>query len=67
MSIVESVSVSVSVNIGVLKAVSMACGSNGRWSLDHVCLESGGVHGAKIVASDGRWLIAASVNSCQSD
>lgn len=54
-----SESVSVSVNIGLLKAVSMACGSSGRWSLDYVCLESGGVNGAKIVATDGRWLMAA--------
>lgn len=59
MSTVESVSVSVSVNIGLLKAVSLACGTSSRWSLDHVCLESGGQNGAKLVASDGRWLIAA--------
>lgn len=58
----QSVSVSVSVNIGVLKAVSLACGSNGRWDLGNVCLESGGVHGAKIVGTDGRWLIAASAD-----
>lgn len=51
--------VSVSVNIGVLKAVSMACGSYGRWSLDCVCLESGGVNGAKIIGTDGRWIMAA--------
>lgn len=59
MSVVESVSVSVSVNIGLLKAVSLACGANGRWGLGNVCLESGGQNGAKIVGTDGRWLMAA--------
>ena len=57
MSVSESVSVSV--NIGTLKAISLACGVNGRWSFGSVCLESGGQNGVKIVGTDGRLLMAA--------
>lgn len=62
MSTVESVSVSVSVNIGVLKAVSMACGTSSRWAFDAVLVDYSdkGVH---LVATDGRWLICSRVSS----